>query len=742
MLIFVLPWLALLTGTNWVLESVGAGYIDPWVYLGFFLDLSGHLRTFGYAYNASRLSWILPGHLIFAAFPPLVARYVLHVGLFYVATFSLYLILKATTSFRAALLSTAFMGFYCFFLFAAGWDYVDGAGITYLLLTILALTYAAVAAHSKIWLTMAGASCAAMVYCHLFLIFFVPSLLLYYLLIIDRHQLRRLLLAALFTGYGFLAVTLAFGLVNYAITGNFLFFVSSFKYASSLTRASNAWWQVPLGAWVRGATWMILPTAVFLSSLIFVFLVSSGRIRFDRRVKLLITPQVCFLISSSIMIALYLLGQPSVQVFYYASFLIPLTFLALGTQLELLLAQLSRQQFGCVMASCVLILMLAGILPRSRLGSISWEYPFLIPSTLLVGSVVLLFTRRRVAIMFSVVFLCAALMLVNSRDNVSHDVHATEARHEFLAILKSAQVVKSVAPDADLLFWYQAHDRMGKMYRAVSSEYMWGNRLINENFPSLERDQTSFQSPAPEKHIVILSEQNDAAEKANLALSRMQLYGHLIAQQKIEDGPIAWNMIFIEAQSVPGVENVQVNAQDWPERILLRLGLRDEEIISPFSSAVLQRFRSEVNDSHEWEINRYGGSGDLMSTSNCVLINQSCGIYSSGDPRDHLASPFLAVGDSTQNFVFFSIWAKSLKQGPTPELILQSAEFVTLAKGQKLLSREDGWVLLGNSLEIKKQEKIRLVLQVRSGSSCLLAKALVVAQRVSQGTPARASDLP
>jgi len=742
MLVFALPWLALLTGTNWVLESVGVGYIDPWVYLGFFLDLSGHLRAFGYAYNAGRLSWILPGHLIFAAFPPLVARYVLHVGLFYVATFSLYLILKATTSFRAALLSTAFMGFYCFFLFAAGWDYVDGAGITYLLLTILALTYAAAARHSKIWLTMAGASCAAMVYCHLFLLFLVPSLLLYYLLINDSNQLQRFLLAALFTGYGFLAVTLALGLVNYAITGNFLFFVSSFKYASTLTRASKAWWQVPLGAWVRGATWMILPTAVFLFSLIFILLVSSGRIRFDRRVRLLITLQVCFLISSSIMIALYLLGQPSVQVFYYASFLIPFTFLALGTQLELLTTQLSRQQFGCVMASCVFILMMAGILPHSRLGSISWEYPFLIPSTLLVGSLVLLVTRRRVAIMVSVVFLCAALLLVNSRYNISHDVDATEARQEFLAIVKSAQVVKNMAPDADLLFWYQAHDHMGKMYRAVSSEYMWGNRLINENFPSLEQDETSFQSPAPEKHIVILSEQNDASEKANLALSRMQLSGHLIAQEKIEDGPIAWNMMFIEAQSLPGVEKVEVNVEEWPERVLLRVNPRDEEIILPFSSAVLQLFRSEVSDSHEWEINRYGGSGGLMSTSNCLLINQSCGIYSSGDPRDHLASPFLAASDSTPNLVFFSIWAKSLKQGPTPDLILQSPEFVTLAKGQKLLSRKDGWVLLGNSLELKKQKKIRLVLKVQSGSACLLAKALVVTQREGQETPTRASDFP
>ena len=122
LVVLSLPWVVLRFDTTWLFAYATSsfGFIDPWVYFGFFFDLTQHIRSFKGAYFTTRLTWTVPGAVIYHLFSPLTATYVLHVALFYGAIFSLYLILKITVSRRAALLATLLMAFHSYFLWSVG----------------------------------------------------------------------------------------------------------------------------------------------------------------------------------------------------------------------------------------------------------------------------------------------------------------------------------------------------------------------------------------------------------------------------------------------------------------------------------------------------------------------------------------------------------------------------------------------------------------------------------------------
>jgi len=102
--ILALPLVILKLDDTWLFAYSASpqGFIDPWIYFGYFLDLTQHLRTIRSGYFAGRISWILPGFLAYRSFPPLAATYILHVAFYWIAVVSLYLILKNTVSRRAA----------------------------------------------------------------------------------------------------------------------------------------------------------------------------------------------------------------------------------------------------------------------------------------------------------------------------------------------------------------------------------------------------------------------------------------------------------------------------------------------------------------------------------------------------------------------------------------------------------------------------------------------------------------
>ena len=545
-LIAGLPWVILRFDASWLFAygTSSFGFIDPWIYLGYFLDLTQHLRAFKGAYFSTRLTWTIPGAITYHLFSPLVAAHALHLALFYAATISLYLILKMTVSRRAALLAALLMGCHSYFLRSIGWDYVDGAALTYLLMTLCALTYAARVANPRRGLVLVGIFAAFTIHAQFFLIVFSPLALGYYLL--ARGEFRQPAIPNWKPFFwGLATVTAVLGLFNMAVNGRFIFFINAIGTAAKLV--INNPYTDHRYHWLEQATWLVLPILSLLGAILCL----------RRRQRLLAVPNAEFLqfwqrylvLSVGMMVVVQLIGEPVLQLSYYASYLIPAIFLALGSQLAIGLDRLSRAQFVLLCSCGLASSLLPYVFPLQSTILEHWrQHPWLWP--LALGSVgVFLITRevRYVAspAVFLVCFSLAALTAASGTRTWAATGQAADPavqKYAFLTIVDSVNAIKQLDPKGNLYFWYDYQGYWGTLYRAVASTYVWSYRLQSETFPSI-----GPKLPPPGRRILILCNNPETAlSKAEAALRNLSLETKFLETRSIHEGPYVWYMAEIE----------------------------------------------------------------------------------------------------------------------------------------------------------------------------------------------------
>ncbi len=547
LLIAVLPWAILRADSSWLFGYATSplGLIDPWVYFGFFLDLIPHIRAFKGAYFTTRLTWTVPGAIVYHFFSPIVATYVLHLMLFYASTIALYLILKMTVSRRAALIAVLLMAFHCYFLWSVGWPYVDGAANTYLLWTLCALTFAARAAHPRRWLIAAGALAAMAIYCQFFLISFTPVVLGY------AHFARR---SAVIPwkkpwrafGWGFGAITLIFGVFNMAVNGRFLFFINSVGTAAKLVVHHNPY-IAPTHAWLMDATWLVVPIIAVVGAIL--CLRHSKTVASDPNMEFLLFWQRYFVLCFATMLFWQIIGQPVFQFVHYTSYLVPPAFLALGSQIALVTQRWSRVRFLLVCTGIAVILLLLFALPLDSSFGMGLPRHALLLS-LGAGLLAVVILNRQIGSVGLVGILVLLVSLANL--NATSGPHTWGHRGSLddpafqksalLSIVDSVRVVQELDPRDNLFFWYDGEGRLGHLFRAVSSTYLWSYRLQSEEFPHL-----GPKAPPPGRRILILAEDGDQALKqAEASLQDQGLAAEFLNKRQIHQGPFLWDMIEIQ----------------------------------------------------------------------------------------------------------------------------------------------------------------------------------------------------
>jgi hypothetical protein len=723
-LLLALPWLMILVHIPWIFSGASAGLIDTNFYFGFFLDLLGHNKIFPPSYYGSRLGWILPGYSVFKIFSPLTADYVLHFSLYYTTIFAAYLILKQTISRRAALVGSTLMGCYCFYLYAMGWNYVDGAGILYLLLTTLGLTYAITRPNWRCWLAIGGAAYAGMIYSNLFLIVFALPLLVYYYFARSDDDRRSSLASSLFFLSGFVAISALIGLISkYLLGGAFFFWMPSLKFAGSFSRQPNPY-LVPFAIWSPTALWLVLPAFASVSGCGFLFQIWKLKLTGERFQVLF---QCVLLLSGLMFFTFQLIGLPVLQVYLYASYLIPFSFLAIGAQLSSLVDKLSLRSFVALLFGVVGILFLPYIFFLAESAPEQWLLHHLsrIGMCVLIGELVLLWSRlpRRAWAVFVLATVLVLSGVVNATSRSIFDWRDMgTAKNSLLAIVQGLRAIQQIGPGTNLLFWYNLDEPGGALYRSITSTYLWNYFLINENFPSLEKGPYSSHLPTLFLRIAIFSSKRNALQLADEALRKIGFRAELLTQNAFRQGPIAWNMLVIQARNDP-VEDITLTNDGWPKEI--RLQWQPEQGRRLTLQGKVPLFRSELDTSDGWYVGRYGRTGGFTISSECVAKNDNCALFSSGDIRDHMASRFVDRGPG-QTLIFFSLWTKAVKDDQFPTVSIQDEKYSDLVQGRELLARPDGWVLIGNWTKLQAQKKLRLVIIQPAGVATLLDKALLV----------------
>ena len=558
--VLTLPGLVVGLDTSWLFAyaTSTAGYIDPWVYFGFFLDLTQHIRTFKGAYFTTRLSWTVPGAIVYHLFPPITATYVLHLGIFYAAILSLYAILKITVSRRAALLATVIMAFHSYFLISVGWPYIDGAGNAYLLLTMASLTYAARKQRNWGWLFGAGLLSAMALYCQFFLIVLSPVVLGYYYFARKHWGFERSTQDWKPFAWGFATVTAALGTFNMAVNGRFFFFANSMGTAAKLMIRHNPYVDTTFG-WLRHPTWVILPLLVLIGA------IAALRHR-DNLPEIPGRDFVLFWLRFYIVVAgiltfFQLIGQPILQQIGYASYLLPGAFLALGALMGIAINGLSQRAYALVFLSVLLLSALPLVAPIDfTVMAVLRQHPMLpslILGTIAMAAIGSRYTRtadlrdsqrRSIRVPAAVVLFAVAVAALNAATSTRTWDHGDlpndppSQRAALLAIVDSSRAVKELDPRGNIYFWYGVDGRLGKVFRAIASTYLWAYRSQSESFPQL-----GARLPADGRKIVILSED---AEKAltdgQASLAHAGFAARLLARRSIREGPFAWEMIELE----------------------------------------------------------------------------------------------------------------------------------------------------------------------------------------------------
>jgi hypothetical protein len=545
--ILVIPFLVLLRDSNIAFTPVG--YLDPWIYFSYFHNLIPFEHdVFPGTYYGSRLSWLLPGYVIYKIFAPLAAHYVLRFGLFYLAAVSLFFTLKHAIDRRTALLTVIALGFYPYFWSAIGTDYVDGVGIAYYLLTTAILTRAAELDDERLSLVLAGASFAALFYTNVAWLMYAPFFPIYYFWrrIVTRKIYWPLMLVrfVMYFAAGCFLVTAVLCGINYLIAGYPWFYLVSLLYGGgSILKPSP--WKAPDLSWVKNAKWLLLPG---MTVLICVVAALSARIRLlSRRHTSATVFLLNFLGLATLLAYLEIRVTPLMQFPYYASYLIPPIFLVLGSWTFRVPERLTRKWFGWLVL-CVILLFaipwwdVGGRIPR-MLGKLPPAgLLFLVCGGLLAATVL---AGRQTVLLVSLV----GFSLFNAYLGTVSHAPANAGRDAYIRITRGLENIENIrTPGRGVRFWFDVYEPYGREFDSLASTYLWGYSLIGREFPALQPD---LEVPASTL-IILPSSRGDLSGAAQKAFLRKDLTLRPKTVIPIHYGSGGYTLAFLEVVATPG----------------------------------------------------------------------------------------------------------------------------------------------------------------------------------------------
>lgn len=551
---YVLAVLLLPAIVLWCQENAlftGVGFLDPWVYLGFFRNLAYFKGVaFPFTYYGSRLSWILPGALIHSLFSPLAANCILHLAVQSVAAVSLFTTLRIAAGARRAFLAALVFTANPWLWHATGWDYGDGAGIAYCLLAMALLTSAAVRPVRGWTLLAAGMALAVLVYSNLVWAMLAPLLPLYYIALAWMWRrtpvTRSFLSLCLWSGAGCAIVTGALGGINVLLDGHFWFYAPSVFTALNLASHTNPWFQ---------SIWIEHTLAPWLCSACVAGCAGLALLPYRLRRPLTGSNAAGVLFAAQLLLAIALMGymqdrgSPMLGLSFYASYLLPFSFLAIGTSFWPAAEMIGRAKYVaiCCMAAAVF-------------GAVWYEYasptraawPAGIRQAVLLGggalALSLVLRRRTAGILLAVAGL--AIFTWQAEFGMPRDPHAYRRHYETL--MRARERIETVRKGRDVRFWDNAHDPGIEDYNALGSTYLWAYSLWGDKFPETPHD---VEVPPGTLLVALSSSQGNDSELARKTLSQCwEPYGmraRLVENDILEGAPHRYVMALLTAEVDP-----------------------------------------------------------------------------------------------------------------------------------------------------------------------------------------------
>ncbi len=478
-------------------------HTDPWFYLGYFRTLVDFQRDLFPGFHAgTRYSWILPGWLVHSLLPPVAANFVLHLTVHSVAVLSLFFILRAVSGVRAAFLSAMLFSLHPWLWAATGWDYVDGPGIAYCLLTLALLTRAARSRPGKVILALAGVALAAMLYTNLSWTTVAPLLPLYYVAMVAARQpsgvLRPLLIELLWLCGGFAIVTAIFAVVNYWLAGSFWFLGP----AISTARNYGANWRWPAGIWRDGLLGPWLWFSVGASATAILLLpIRLGRGAVRKCVPELLFSGLLFFTLGTMAYMQYR-GVTVLGPYFYASHLLPFVFLVIGSSYFQAASDMTPRAY--LATCCIGCAVFAAMWYEPERWALNELATIVAAASVL--AIALALRRRKAGVAFA---LGGFVLLTCGMASEAAGLHGTRAQYE--RVMDGRGRIEKIRHGNPVWFWFDEHDPYLADYFALNSTYLAEARRLNSAFP-----QYGCEVKLEAGTLVVVSSANEHAPDAAL----------------------------------------------------------------------------------------------------------------------------------------------------------------------------------------------------------------------------------
>lgn len=552
-IIAALPILLVVINSNWIFSPLTNFLPDAWFYTAFFRYFDSYASVFpsNTYYFVERITWNVPGYLVYKIFSPLYANYVIHLTVCYIALFSLYGTLTLLFNRRTAILSTLLMGGYPWFLRAAGWDYVDGVGIALTLLLIYVLTLSISSQHWKFLILSAGIIHATLLVTNLFWIGLTPGWFIYYLFISHPIAKEKAWKLIDYFVLGNLIITAAVALYYFYLTGNY-FLQNSIAFSFSIAH-NKSFSNLILGLYGHMPPyWHVV--AVLAATVGVWQIIRSTKTSLQRS---FVATGLFFVITYSCLIFWHFYTLPYLNIFLYSSFTIPATFLLFGALLGNITSKLSEKQFQ-----------------YARIAAFfSSAAPFLIVTTipslekhqgnnLLIILFSLIFTlalasANKGAVAFPIIASFGALSFLAGANSYVFISDPSQGRNSFTALIEASDAIDSYYPNheyMDFRLWYRDDVHYDAFFN-LSALYLypWGNAINKPRSGKAPPATLTFGDEdllSEGDNIIIVSSNPNPGEviaEADQALVSRNATLNLIATKEIKNNTLAFTLYFTTA---------------------------------------------------------------------------------------------------------------------------------------------------------------------------------------------------
>jgi hypothetical protein len=733
--LILLPCGLFLLNPNWPFQDVG--HMDPWYYFGGFMHFARYQRLIR-SYSSERLMWILPGAILAHTLSPFYGLLALHLLVYWISIFSIYFLVKTFTDGRTAVLTACLLGCYPPFIGSNGWAYVDSGSMAYFLLTLVFLVKAESSRWRRACLVLAGASCASLVFTYILWLSLVPAFVIFYYFrahedaVISFKAVRERLVPFLtFFLLGAAGLTGCLQIIHLALYGFGRGFFFRKNLATALIIGTRSTDPVSSGnfQWIWSAGWIVLPVLVFL--LVIGLFIQNGRgaIRLAAPAKAAL---YVYLYVWAVAVAMTVhAGFRLLEFDYYASILIAPLFLAMGMTIFRVPESWSDGWFYTLLfvccAICVVPLLRPGLYSAARIHGLAFSYAI---GTMMMALCILFPGRRLSWVGLMCLFPIVTFALIPVQPGA-----AWLARYDGIGLTRRVALAlraidRRLPADAYPAFWIDNYDsQYTNDYRGIMCSTL-SHGLSMKHYPDMDADP----GYGPGTFLILITERKYVFDGANYKMTNAGMPLSLDGQDLVSDrGGSFWltytQVMKKDSQTISRASRppqlVSAGADGWPET--LRPGSQTSEEFSLTAPEVRQLFRSDMDSYAGWHINRYGSSGGLTIQPNCLSAGDSCGRYTSGDPSDHLGTDFVAAGNSAS--VFFSIWVKALRGDGSFRVFFQDEGYNNLAGGRELASRDDGWTLYGDWVDVRDERKVRVVVMTSGSQPLLLDKAEILGFR-------------